>query len=816
MSLADTDTPDNIAHERHVKKKGVAKFEEFENFGETLDMSMRKLVHVIRQVDFSNEVPARAFEACVELHQLLHLFRENASYIYEPIERRVQHPIRRPRRFERQNTFDTWRTLEVESNIILVSDLHAIPERLVEFGNAIRRLLEAMCSIPEFDGEGLDSPILAFCQDLGSWANSLHSFEPDQFKTLAIQRYVHQLTDELSKHFFRLSKAVNFFIEFDVEAIRSTQKALSARYQNLSTVSTFFCAVAATSLQYSTSLNHRKLGNMVNQLWVLALVFSLAATINSQLQYHWRLPSSFWAKPKATQWSAQTSVVFLISAVATYLAGLVCYTFAQFPTTFIPAISTASVSVSLLALLPIWSYVFSRNARAGTSLAIPELHMMEPLELEADHTYLQPDDDQTDAEKGRPDGDIPLEPRTTRPISRFRDIANKVMTMNKVSRAFSIQDAQTVLPAHRRGSLLTAMRALPEFRTIRHLRQEGNRIRHVRFSPDGQTIVSCGDISATLWNVETGNETHELVHDAQETILQLLWSPSGDYLLTRTARKLYLWDPNAGTLRKKIDREVMIHSVSWMPRVNAFVSVEGVQVHIVNLDGKITSSLRIDGGYTVKDVAVTHDEEKLLAVAVGGYPKGTSTRSAGNLTSSVCAIISLAGNTLKRVETSIHGLMHEPKEITLSEDSKYVMINYTRSPTQLFALGRKDKGWCLDFKCNYVLESHERLASPSQFGTCNHEGTKHDVVFGISRTEQTSRQRPNVYMWDRDTGRKMYCQHPHGIDDFSGITFNPSGKFSFATISYADEGHIRVWEAYSGSPLVTPIAQSPSPVPSRP
>ena len=92
----------------------------------------------------------------------------------------------------------------------------------------------------------------------------------------------------MGEHLDHIAESLTTFIEVGVPTIRFTQQHTADGLQNLSTVATFFSAVAATTIQYSYQSNFTTTEKAVNLLWVMALIFSLASAINSQLAYHWR------------------------------------------------------------------------------------------------------------------------------------------------------------------------------------------------------------------------------------------------------------------------------------------------------------------------------------------------------------------------------------------------------------------------------------------------------------------------------------------------------------------------------------------------
>ena len=66
-------------------------------------------------------------------------------------------------------------------------------------------------------------------------------------------------------------------------------------------------------------------------------------------------------------------------------------------------------------------------------------------------------------------------------------------------------------------------------------------VRGLSFSPDGRTLVSCGDNRVRLWNVETGQEFFT-IHEAQAETAWPMSSADETCLVTATAEpSLHFW-----------------------------------------------------------------------------------------------------------------------------------------------------------------------------------------------------------------------------------------------------------------------------------
>ncbi|CAE6527810.1 unnamed protein product [Rhizoctonia solani] len=169
-------------------------------------------------------------------------------------------------------------------------------------------------------------------------------------------------------------------------------------------------------------------------------------------------------------------------------------------------------------------------------------------------------------------------------------------------------------------------------------------VKHLQFSPNGQFLATCSwDRTALIWKVGPGpSMTVELVHSLVQNdqvgglVTQVVWSPSGDQLLTKQRKCIRLWIPKTRVCWRTIPRDRDVQSITWMPRSSSiFISVEwntGPQKdnHAYpseNIEGSNLVVIGVGGGVDrmertyylerlqVWDVKVMPDEERVVCVA---------------------------------------------------------------------------------------------------------------------------------------------------------------------------------------------------------
>ena len=92
----------------------------------------------------------------------------------------------------------------------------------------------------------------------------------------------------MGHHLHAIARALDDFVEDRVPAIRFAQESYGNNLLNLSTISTFFSGVTATTAQYSYDRNTTTLDWMTNLLFFGSLILSISAAINSLLGFTWK------------------------------------------------------------------------------------------------------------------------------------------------------------------------------------------------------------------------------------------------------------------------------------------------------------------------------------------------------------------------------------------------------------------------------------------------------------------------------------------------------------------------------------------------
>lgn len=141
---------------------------------------------------------------------------------------------------------------------------------------------------------------------LPSESNGAH-VPSGQLKSAPVRRYLHDRTEDMGAHFGSIARYLSTFNETcasvsmshqlrntglieasGVPTIRDMQRHGGRNLLNLSMLATVFCAVAATTLQFSYSVHDNSLDNAVNGFWFTSIVLSIAAAGNSLLGLAWK------------------------------------------------------------------------------------------------------------------------------------------------------------------------------------------------------------------------------------------------------------------------------------------------------------------------------------------------------------------------------------------------------------------------------------------------------------------------------------------------------------------------------------------------
>ncbi|KAH0836509.1 hypothetical protein J3R83DRAFT_8147 [Lanmaoa asiatica] len=296
---------------------------------------LRGFANAARQLGSSVGILSSAFKLRERLTKILFLFRENAANLYpRKIVRQPREALPNPNFMHRQRR-GPWRGQHAPLvKLILEDNLEpdTLPAQFESFAKDVVTFLNCLNEFPEFTDEAVNQSMRGFEGDLKYWASCLAEYK-SQFRSPAVQRYVHDLTTEIGDHIDNITGTLSMFIEIGVPTIRFHQQHAASNLLNLSTVATFFSAVTATTLQFSYSATGNVLADSVNAFWFSSLVFSIAAAVNSLLGLTWK--QAMYRSPGhrvpwwVLIWIKRSPLVFLVMSVACFSAGLMLFTYSS-------------------------------------------------------------------------------------------------------------------------------------------------------------------------------------------------------------------------------------------------------------------------------------------------------------------------------------------------------------------------------------------------------------------------------------------------------------------------------------------------------
>ncbi|KLO17476.1 hypothetical protein SCHPADRAFT_163130 [Schizopora paradoxa] len=120
------------------------------------------------------------------------------------------------------------------------------------------------------------------------------------------------------------------------------------------------------------------------------------------------------------------------------------------------------------------------------------------------------------------------------------------------------------------------------------------RIEHMRCSPDGRWLVVCYELACLVYDVKNNFEYQNLTQeDAQQSAEHAEWSPTGEYLLTRTKKELRLWKTPLGVPGAEENKFELLKKrfglpggqyryIKWVNRDDFLLLTDGADIFFVN------------------------------------------------------------------------------------------------------------------------------------------------------------------------------------------------------------------------------------------
>lgn len=327
----DDDLP-TVSKDVKQQAAGADRFFKFQKQVENLDIELCNFENAARHLGSSVGILSSASKLRKRLTNILFLIRENAASLFpRRVIRHSREALLNPDAMDGDRRRAAWRRrrpLPLDDNL----QPDTLPYHLGNFADDVKNFVKCLNEFPEFDDVAVNQSMMEFEGNLRYWATHLNEYT-NQFRSAAVQRYVHDLTSEIGYHIDNVTVTLAMFIEIGVPTISSHQQHAAANLLNLSTVATFFSGVTATTLQFSYSTTGGKLANVVNTLWFSSLVFSIAAAVNSLLGLTWK--KAMYRSPGhrvpwwVSIWIKRSPLVFLVMSIASFSAGLMLFTYSS-------------------------------------------------------------------------------------------------------------------------------------------------------------------------------------------------------------------------------------------------------------------------------------------------------------------------------------------------------------------------------------------------------------------------------------------------------------------------------------------------------
>ncbi|EJD34924.1 hypothetical protein AURDEDRAFT_176010 [Auricularia subglabra TFB-10046 SS5] len=478
------------------------------------------------------------------------------------------------------------------------------------------RFLTCLKDFAEFRDESLKRNILAFEGDLKYWAFSLADFGdqlglPSErgadglFPSCDIARYMCGIASELGGHFEAISNALVTLVDVRVPTVRAMQDRYTAMFVNLTTISTFFSAVTATTLQFSYQQNVHVLDPWVNAFWYISLVFSVASAVNSLVGLTWmqaifRSPAHrvpWWLRI----WIKRAPLAFLVLSIASFSVGFVLFTFSSGQRTalgIVVAVFTALNSLGI-ALVSSWllleRWVFIR--RQGQIWA---------------HDLLQ-----------------------ELTFDRLKELARHVLacSLRHIKDNALLSGQSLALAATSAAHFLSRTpRAITTFWSslggnpaaiARVADMEPGAPRDPTPVQDAPSTVQEDSAARPVamkslevhWDVpENLSEFRELVHP-RGPVEQVTWSPNATFLMTKEVNAVNLWTAD-GVWKRRIDwKQQSIRAIHWLPNNTEFMSVEDSEIKHLSVTGKLLNRYLFEG-FHLHGIALHHDCDSIFVIFI--------------------------------------------------------------------------------------------------------------------------------------------------------------------------------------------------------
>ncbi|OJJ49020.1 hypothetical protein ASPZODRAFT_1378316 [Penicilliopsis zonata CBS 506.65] len=306
-------------------------------------------------------------------------------------------------------------------------------------------------------------------------------------------------------------------------------------------------------------------------------------------------------------------------------------------------------------------------------------------------------------------------------------------------------------------------------RSTIELKDHSDEVWWCEFSHDGSKLVTAGqDCSAIIYETETFTVLHKLMeHD--NGVAHSCWSPDDSKLITCSRdKKARVWSVETGRCLLTINHHrEPVTAAAWAPDGESFVTASldsSSQLCRWSMRGQ--ALYMWPGGFRVEDLAITPDGRRLIAKDVD--PKLH------------------VYNFLTHEEEYCLSLRSKPTSVTVSQDSRHMLVNLADGQIQLIDIETTD------VVRRFRGQAQGEFIIRSKFG-----GAAENFV--ISGSEDSC-----IYVWHKENGTLVEKLEGHTTGRrktgcVNAISWNPTNPGMFA--SAGDDGLVKIWTRERDSPI---------------
>ncbi|KAF9516721.1 hypothetical protein BS47DRAFT_627398 [Hydnum rufescens UP504] len=288
------------------------------------------------------------------------------------------------------------------------------------------------------------------------------------------------------------------------------------------------------------------------------------------------------------------------------------------------------------------------------------------------------------------------------------------------------------------------------------------------------------------------------------TVALVVWSHSGDFLLTQSSAIIVVWDPDTGGSLMEFDlgrmRSRLLSTFSetiavarWMPNDQAVIFASSAEVHIVSLSGAIVWSHDFQN-LSICDLIINDLDNALMLIVIGRVESPGSV-GLNPSRSRVENRILVVDVKTKAVESLVPNF-HTMTSITLAPSGRQVLVDYDEDdvPSELFDLHRNT----LQLSRKYTFEGGpDQFKGPTAFGQIHTDAVQnHELAFGRSN---------GLHIWDHQSGKLLHTLPllsqnwipPSRLRDT--VAWTSGGEIAIAIAVASEDGTIEVWTTSSPS-----------------